>query len=292
MKKRLLLTLTAVTITLFGFFLVGCKGETGTQGPQGERGLQGNPGTSQTTLNQMTGYILLTNQFGERLGNQAGSTVRIVGLNRSATTDVNGRYFIDSIPTGTHQVIHFAPGFDTVQIFRSFANGLLTNFGTFFIGQDASFGIIIDSIRFIPNGLSTNNSLIRVSGRAVGISQPNRSVSVVVFWGGNTSVNASPINHLASSLLTIQSGAVAPTNGIVVFSITIFNIETIYRSGIPNGSGAPAFAIAYPVATNSTSFIDLSTGRVIYTGLGSPSLLQSVVFPRPASQGNDNTAKE
>jgi hypothetical protein len=130
-------------------FCLGCKGDPGPVGPQGTL-LTGN----------LTGYVVLLDETGQRQIDYSGVTVAVQTPLRSTTTDASGRWTLSNLSTGVYTVVLSKPGFGTYKIVSfQFVGGGEVYASSQFLIQLPSF-----SVPAISVNASSTDKRINVTG--------------------------------------------------------------------------------------------------------------------------------
>jgi hypothetical protein len=246
-------------IFIFCIIILGSAGCT-KEGPEGPAGPTGPPGTSGSTLKgSLVGWVTLYDQFGTMIDDKSGVTVAIDGTVPPATAITNtlGRYQIDSLKTGTYEIVFSKTGYATRRALLAFLGGTKPYIYSSYISQSCTT-------------LPTNLSVTYYSSTAVTIACtvapaiPSGSLRVVrVFYGKTPTVSGT--NYLTSSGYSTSSTS---------FSVT----TSINKNYFPSGS--TMYVIAYGDSYNSYTIMDLTTGLGIYATLNSPaSNVASYIVP-------------
>ncbi len=177
MKKKLLLYVVII------FSLIGCKGADGPAGPAGPK-LKGT----------LAGFVYLVNINGSYQTDMSGVTISLAGTSVSGTSDVNGKFEITNVETGTYEVIYTKTAYG---IFKkqgvSFASGGLASLG------GVSLGIIPVSSP-IPVLTATTSAGVSVTVNGTLTSAATSAQYYRVYMAKTSTINPlDPTTYLASS---------------------------------------------------------------------------------------------
>ena len=237
----------------------GANGATGPSGPTGA--------TGPLSTGTLAGYVTTLDQYGYKLNNsQAGVKVQISDSTMDSTlTNSAGYYSIANIKTGVYSTLTYsAPGFASVVANDySFLGG-----GT--ILRNQSLSAIPSFSLFNVSAVDTtigNDLGVQVRGIDTINSSPR---SFIVFGSANSTVSSAPANY---TYVNNNGGIKAEAAGWTLFLYA----QDLHDSGLPSGS--VVYFIAYPISTGSPTYIDPSTGKTVYTALGTPSSVLTVTIP-------------
>jgi len=90
-----------------------------------------------------------------------------------------------------------------------------------------------------------------------------------VFGASTSSVSSAPSNYVYANTNTIKAGSAN-------WSLFIPS-QLLIDAGLAEGS--TAYFAVYPYSTGQPAYIDLTTGKTVYTALGAPSTTLSIVIP-------------
>ncbi len=258
----------AVAATLL---LGGCKGKDGDPGPAGATGAPGTAGapgpTGQNLTGNITGFVNPVDEFGSPVA-KAGVTVTVDNLTPavSATTDVDGRYTLLNVPSGTYNLTYSRPGLAT---FKRFAFGhiggaVASYLGTFTLSQVSQLLVGLSASTFA-------NSNINI-GLSFSSAPPRTSFPVALF--ASLSPNLTPLTG-TPLVVTNFTTTPATTNYQAAFSVGRANLN---NAGFPSGS--TIYLAAYGSTSSTSAYVDPATGRVVYPALNPvPSNVVAVTVP-------------
>jgi hypothetical protein len=91
----------------------------------------------------------------------------------------------------------------------------------------------------------------------------------IVFGNTSSTVSSAPGNYVYANTATIKAGAGAW--GLFMTS------QELIDAGM--AAGSTGYFVVYPISTGAPTYLDLTTGKTVYTALGSPSAAFSVTIP-------------
>jgi len=263
--SSLIIFLTSLSFSL----LLSCEGPTGPQGPSGN---DGEPGPK--LLGKLSGNVLLFDA-GIIFSDHRGVEIKIEGTNFSTISGTDGRWSIDSLPTGTYNISLSKSGFGEYK-YTSFQ---FTGGGEYFIGTrylylQYNLPITLNSVTIEED---QGGKYIDINGILItGVTPKPFGYLALIFIGVNDSVSSAPGYYklLGDTWLYQQIG---PFNGRIYYSdLSKVRIE----------SGDQIYLIAYTSAEYVNTFgyfnheyfryIDPITGGHIYTNLGDASNVLSI----------------
>ena len=253
MKK----TFTTITLSIIIAFAISSCSKNGATGPQGPAG--------PLSTGTLTGFVTTYDQYGFKLETSlAGVTVHISDSTKDSTvTNSAGAYTFSNLKTGVYTITYSAPGFGTeVANDYSFLGG-----GTIVRNQALSIipSFSLFNTTIIDTTIATDNGvLIRGTDTANGVAR-----TYIVFGNTSSSVSSAPGNYVYANTGTIKAGAGAW--GLFMSS------QELIDAGMPAGS--TGYFVVYPYATGQPTYIDLTTGKTVYTALGAPTAAFSVTIP-------------
>jgi len=242
----------SITIPL-SICALSCKGADGPAGPS----LSGD----------LVGYSYLYDLSGNRAADNSGITVAVEGSSTTATTTADGRWTLSGLKTGTYTIAWTKSGY-----------GMRKSVGLQFVGGGqvyyGSISLYLIATHTATNLVATTSVVstlkyVNLSGNFSGTTM--QYMMVRFFVGTSSAVSSTPANYLYT---TSSSYSSTPTT----FSTSI-NTQSLTSAGI--FSGSTIYVIAYGDSYfGSTSYIDIATGRFVYTCLNAvPSNVSTVVVP-------------
>lgn len=245
---------------------VSCT-KTGPTGPAGQNGATGATGPAGPVLNNyVTGYLFLYDAYGDPV-NTGFSSAYVLIYNTStgarvdsATVSATGQY-IDSLPTGTYNLVCKCPGY-----------GMSVTQDIVFTGGTRTYDIKLAAIPslYVATGydsIGTNNVYIKGTVTA---ANP-RITTILVYVGTTSSVNAS----VPGSYSFVVAGNIA-ANGVKYNIALPLSTLSDYFS-----AGSYAYVAIYGAANNYTygDYTDYASGNVVYTSVSTTSFNPASFMP-------------
>jgi hypothetical protein len=234
--------------------IIGC---TGIQGPAGPV-LTGN----------LTGFVILHDEYGNDLSDHAGVLIQVSGTNHSATTDVDGKWTIWGLTTGTYDLIFSKQGFGThTEPSFQFVGGGTKYTYTDYLSQLPSYhvtSIALDSI---------DSNYIHISATLSAPGMAGEYRDLVFFIGLTPAVDCSTANYLTVDVDSYHDA------GLDSVSADLW----LHSSKLEKqNSGTTIYIVAYG-CSHPYYFgyhTDVNTGKYVYTCLSSvPSNTLPVILP-------------
>lgn len=241
MKKVSLLSLVIAVVSTF----ISCK-KDGAQGPQGAQGASG-PSLS----GSLVGYMDLYDSYGY-MQKSDSVAISVVGKSNTAISDSTGRFTIANLTTGTYEVDFNRTNYQPTKLPSvNFVGG-----GTQYFGAKIQ---MTKAPTFSLSAASISTTTISVTYTISASATDTKPRKIIVFCGTHSSVSSSPLNYLTTTINNIAMGNISCTGTIP--------LNTIYDLGFV--SGQTAYFIAYPisVASNASTYLDVSTGKTIYNNI-------------------------
>jgi len=254
MNQKLILFCTTLAALIL---IVGCKGDTGPAGSSGP-----------FITGSVSGFVSLVQTDGTLPANQSGAMVGIQGTSLSTTTDSIGKWTINGLTTGTYTVNYSKSGYGSSELADFQFTGGDTDFvAKVTLAQPPNFTVAINPTETIAD----SNSLY--VWYTTNVPQKVGYTRVLIAVGTTPNVNASNPNDYLYSATFVSTGT----------SIS----EHIYQSDLEYAgftSGMTVYVVAYPLcygdaANEYSSYVDHTTGRTVYTSLGTPSNVISLIVP-------------
>ena len=253
---RKLFIIAILPFTLF-FAISSCSknGANGATGPAGP-----------LSTGTLTGYVTTYDQYGFKLlGGLSGVTVHISDSTAdSAVTNSAGAYAFSNLKTGIYTITYSKAGFGSaVANDYAFLGG-----GTLVRNQSIS---LFPSFSLF-NANSVDTTIATDPGVLIrGIDSADQVARTFIIFGGtNSSVSSAPGNYVYVNTGTIKASAGAW--GLFITS------QELHDNGL--ASGTTAYFVVYPISTGSPTYLDLSTGKTVYTAVGAtPSNVLTVTVP-------------
>ena len=189
--------------------------------------------------------------------------VNIASLNTTAIANSTGFYNFPSLKTGVYTLLYSDTGCGSVLVNDySFLGG-----GTIVRNQTLS---LIPSFSLF----GVNDTIVTVStdtGVAIrGIDSVNGVARTFIVFGGTAStVSSTPGTYAYANTGTIKAG-------FGTFNLFMTSQE-LHDAGL--ASGSTAYFTVYPYSTGQPTYVDLFTGKTVYTALGTPSQVLQVIIP-------------
>lgn len=254
MKK--IFAIAAVSLVI-AFAISSCS-KTGAQGPVGPAG--------PLSTGTLSGYVTVYDQYGFKVpGDLSGVSVSIPGMAGDSTvTNSAGSYSISNLKTGVYNLFYSKANCGSVLVNDySFLGG-----GT--INRNQAMSLIPSFSLF-----NVNDTIVTVStdtGVAIrGIDSVNGVARQYIIFGSTAStVSSAPGTYVYNSAVeTIKAGQ-------GTFNAFLTQQELADAGLTP---GTTAYFIVYPYSAGQPTYVDLSTGKTVYTALGTPSQVLQVVIP-------------
>lgn len=227
-----------IVMVFFMVYLSGCKGADGPAGPK----LKGT----------LLGFIILNDLTGTRQADLSGVTVSGAGV--TATTDVDGKFALNDVETGTYEIVSSKSGYGSYKAQGvSFASGGTAYLGTITLGQ-------IPTSSPIPTiqGSSTQNVSVTVTGT---LSAAATSVQYYVMYLGKTNTidPLNPSTYISNTTTVVSQGG-------TTFNVT-WSVATLRSLGIINSTTPNLSFVCYPYNTFCNSYTDIFTNRRVYPAI-------------------------
>ena len=268
--KKTILKLSALSIILMA---TSCKkGDTGSTGATGATGpsLSGN----------MEGFVSLYDAAGSKiLSNLKGDTLMLTNNSTNAvtktTTDSTGKYTFTNLTTGNYNLTTTKAGYGTllaqnIQFVgggNTYKNGALCQIPSINV---TSAQAVDTTVSATTNTLtSTPESYVKVRG-TLPATTGGSEIIVFVSNVGGTSASGSATNFSTYYTLAVSPGA-------LTFKI---NIPTSDLHDLGFVTGNTVYFAAYMVGgnLNASSYVDLSTGKNVFTSLSSTPINMSAII--------------
>lgn len=230
----------------------------------------GNDPVSATT-GQIAGYVLLGNNNQLATVDRSGVEVSIVGTDLKGTTDAEGKWSIDDVPSGNHILEYHKDGYSWMRQYVQFVgSGTLYTPNTLLV-PDAGFPITDVEATPFSNGAST------VTVTVPKVQSPVQNV-IVGLWMFTTPT-------LPDSLTSDQYVGIVGVQGFDNDSIAVNEYSATTRINASKlidlgaTSGSTVYLMAFP-AYQIQAFNDPDRNRTVYTSFAlSGSKVIEVVVP-------------
>lgn len=240
-------------ITLIGFMLIGCKGDTGPAGPAGSAGF--------SLSGRLYGYVNLYDYNGNPIENKSSVTVAAEEAGIVAMTDSLGRFILNGLTTGIYTISFSKPGY-----------GVYRERGVQFVGGgDACYGTawLYGIAMYVVTDLvaTTSPGKVSVVGKLSGVLPKPDNRQPILFISTSQNVSSDPHNYIFSL------GSRATDSLTTIITTEHFNKYSIR-------SGETVYIVAYGGTLYTMSYADFATGRYFSPTLNpTPSNIVSVVVP-------------
>ena len=249
MKKYFVLTVVSAAL----IFTISSCSKTGPASP--------------LSTGSLEGYVTILDQYGFKVTNTNSNLntgkVNIASLNTTANANSTGFYNFPTLKTGVYTLLYSDTGCGSVLVNDySFLGG-----GTIVRNQTLS---LIPSFSLF-NVTDTIVTFSTDTGVAIrGIDSVNGVARTFIVFGGTAStVSSTPGTYVYANTGTIKAG-------LGTFSLFMTSQE-LHDAGL--ASGSTAYFTVYPYSTGQPTYVDLLTGKTVYTALGTPSQVLQVVIP-------------
>lgn len=246
-------------------FLGGCEKdtETGPQGPQGPAGPQGM--SDSTHIGDVLGFVELYDEHGVRMySGLSGTAVAVLGTAYQSTTDANGAFGLTGITEGMLTLSSTRTGFGEARLI-----------GLPFVGGGASHQIMrmaripaffLDSVP--AYGYPGNVSLWAYT-------VPNETMrGTMVFVGNTADVSSDPSTYIAAFYKGFSTWTYGVTQSFTQGELSNMGFQpgqTLYYRWY----AAPWSSVINPIG--ASQYMDIATGRMVYTALSSGSMTGSII---------------
>ena len=205
-------------------------------------------------LQNVSGYVILYNEFGQLQQNYSGVTVTMNG-NYTSATDTAGKFFVKYVPTGYYTVTYSKSGYGTYSLYNY---------------EYLSGKTLLPTANLYANSTTTLSGLTaKATGSSVEVTGALDPVAA----------SAEPRGVI---LFTSLSNQVSPdyyTQAFFMGKSTAATISYTFNPYSYYPKGQTIYFVAYGIS-DTIPFINSTTGQLQYTSLGpQPSNLASVVAP-------------
>lgn len=255
MKLSVIKAITSICLLI----LISCEGPEGTEGPVGP------PGPSLTGM--LKGFVVLYDEFGDRLSDHSGVTISIDNTTYSATTDSDGKWSITDVETGTYNIQLNKSGYGTYILYGvQFVGG-----GEYVVNSSNS--IMLNGIpSFQVTALNIevdNNDNPRITGTISNAIDEYRRIRIFVHT--TDSVSSNPLYYKYTDIAGVEAMSLTFEDNLNTYDM--YNYTDIE-------SGTTIFLVAYASSWNNYPYRDPVSGRYVYPSLNPiPSEVISVVVP-------------
>ena len=263
--KKTIIKLSALSIIVLA---VSCK--KGDTGPAGSTGATGSTGPNLS--GNIQGFITLYDAAGSKmLSNLKGDSITLTNNSSNTTiktvTDSTGKYVFSNISTGNYNLTISKPGFGTLlsQDMQFIGGG--NDFKNAALSQIPTISVIALTAKdsttnpTIKNGTDTTVKAEKYIALSGTVTATTGGSEVIVYVSNPGGISASNSLNNFSTYYTV---AVKP--GAVTFSILIPSAN-LYDLNFTSGNQVYFEAYVIGASTSSSSYVDLSTGKTIFTAI-------------------------
>jgi len=224
----------------------------------GVDGKDGKDGTnSQALTGDIVGFVALYDVDGYKSPSQAGVSITVDGSAKSAITDVNGRFVLSGMITGTYNLVLNKAGYGSYKVVCfQFVGGGTAYVGNCFLTRIPNFKI---------SGLTATSSagVINLNGIISGTVPTNYAI-FIAFLNSNALVSSQPSNYESYQIIGFNSSSSSVT--------TSFSSTDLVKGQIVYLRIYPAPSMCYNL------YVEIVTGRYYFPSLGpDPSNVVSVI---------------
>jgi hypothetical protein len=256
MTKRI--TTTLLLLSTATVLMTGCtkKGDPGPAGATGATGATGPAG--QTLSGNIAGFVTPVEEFGLASTTKSGFTITLEGITpvRTATTDANGRYEFQNVPTGTYNLLYQKAGFSDYRRYglAHIGGTQLTNAGSPAVVQASNTRVNFARYAgFTSSGYIFNFGL----SNPLATTANSSSLRYVMYFSTQPTVSS------ATADFSLQGSLPLSTAGNATFSITRSTNLSTYSVPL----GTTLYVSVYGAPSVLYSYSDFLTGRTNYMGL-------------------------
>ena len=228
---------------------------------------------TQVQMGNLVGFVTLYDENDNLILNKSGVNITVNGSSTyKDTTDNNGRFEIDNIPSGIYNIIYSKQGFsETKTIGMQFAGGSNPAFITKVLTKPASTTTELLKLSIDTSDINISTWIVATLGIKsnvpIGYLQ-----SVRFYFGLSDSVSYSNYDYTSLNGIYKLNNITDTTTQIQGFEVT--RVNGYYKSG------TKVYFIAYGATSNYSSYIDLNTGKTIIPGLNPlASKRMSIIIP-------------
>jgi hypothetical protein len=256
---------TTITNTFFFLVLVttllNCKGKKGDPGPSGSAG--------PVSSGSINGIVTLTSSNGTQLLDMSGVTVK-TNKGDSVITNTAGVWSLNEV-TGIYTITFTKPGFGTNTVagynFAGGGNSYITNVS---LSQIPSYSATMTLDTIAGNSSTTKDLKMNVNLAITGATGQAQDMEFFVYYSTNSGVSSS--NYMGMISIVVPAAQTS-------FKGSISGVDFL-NAGIQPGQIANVIVYSSSAsAALSSKYVNESTGKIIYTSLGQPSLTQSLTVP-------------
>lgn len=243
---------------------------TNCEGPSGPTGQTGPP--SPVLTGTISGFVYLADPD-TIYADHRGIEIQIENTTFTTSTDSNGRWSIDELPTGTYNILISKNGFG----YFKYTSVQFIGGGEYYIGTR-----FLTSVPVLPVGLDstiTNPFAVIILGTLYEEIPEADYHNVLIFFGLSDSVSSNPEYYKYMRSASISLGSFSESININILKDIGFNSgDTIYITAFASISFYNYMFGGY-VGYYYHRYIDTITGRYVYTHLGKKSNIVSFQLP-------------
>ena len=241
-KKALIAALVFLVM-----YLAGCKGADGPAGPAGPK-----------LTGTLKGFVSLVNVDGTFQTDASGVVVSVTGTSISATSDVNGKFQLDNVETGTYEIVYTKSSYGTLKRQGiSFASGGTAGLSPVTLGT-----IPVSSP--IPVLTPTSTSGVNVTVNGALTTAATTAQYYRVYLGKSSTID--PLNP--STFIASQQATVA-ANTSAFQTAPSWSVATLRSFGIIASSTPNLWFVCYPYNPYCSNYTDINTNVSVYPAVTS-----------------------
>jgi hypothetical protein len=214
-------------------------------------------------MGKMTGFAILVNANGDQPAAKNGIIVSIDSTTLQAVTDVNGAWSIPGVQTGTYDLSFSMTGYPTTRLVQvQFTGGAVDSAkeeATVYLCQAPKFSVkSLSKLSTVRSDSTTIHLAVNLTVDTV--SGPFSPYRVFLFFG-NSNVSSDPAHYQSAAIYNM-----AFHNGVDSTTIKL-TPSTFAANGYVMGDTVSLAAYVANAGTFNSSYVDLKTGRTVYTNL-------------------------
>jgi hypothetical protein len=230
--------------------MLSCKkGDTGSQGPAGP-----------SFTGSIAGHVTLYDTYGDRVPYGTQNVTLTLKGGTTAQSDTNGFFIFNKVATGSYNVSASAVGYGStfVQPVNFVSDTVYQN-----IGMSAVPDFDVTTLTAAYDSTTHNDDITFV------VPSDTRSRKAIVFVNDRLPVNSTPSGYKLAYVVSLTPNM---TEGWQAVPATDLNGVKIFY-------GQKVYYAAYSYVVNDASlYVDESTGKNVYTAVGTP-VIDSVLAP-------------
>lgn len=228
-------------------WLSGCKGAEGPTGPPGPK-----------LTGTLKGFVSLVSENGTFQTDASGVAVSVSGTTISANSDVNGKFQLDNVETGTYEIVYTKGSYG---VFKrqgiSFASGGTAGLSSVTLGT-----IPVSSPIPVLTPTSTSGVSVTVNGALT--TAATTAQYYRVYLGKTSTID--PLNP--STFVSSQFATVA-ANSSAFQSPPSWSVATLRSFGIIASNTPNLWFVCYPYNQYCSSYTDINTNVSVYPAVTS-----------------------